>query len=136
MALVRAEADALQRRCAAMAISVPRIPLEEVGAYRRRCGRIAAVALAHARPWSQCVVEAAYRRIVALRAEAPEARTWLGAAFRTWDAAWLAGRRVAAGSDSVHSGLIRARVAPGRASPRFEEGTMEACREAGIHFAP
>lgn len=128
-AQMRAEVDALQRRCAAMAISV-------AGAYRRRRGRIAAAALAETKTWSARVVDAARQRMLALRDEAAGARTWLGAVFRMWGARWLEERRVAAGSESVHAGRIRARVAPGRASPRFEEGTAAACRELGIHVGP
>lgn len=135
-AQVRAEVDALQRRCIAIAISVACLPLEEAGAYRRRRGRVAAAALAETRPWSQRGVDAARQRMLALRAKAPGARTLVGAVFRTWDARWLAERRVAAGSESVHAGRIRARIAPGRASPRFEEGTAEACRELGIQIGP
>lgn len=136
MAQMRAEVDALQRRCAAMAIYVARFPLEEAGAYRRRRGRIAAAALAETKTWSARVVDAARQRMLALRDEAAGARTWLGAVFRMWGARWLEERRVAAGSESVHAGRIRARVAPGRASPRFEEGTAAACRELGIHVGP
>lgn len=114
-------ANSLQRRCAALAVDVRSYLGEDRAAYRRPVGRIAAIALVHARPWASRVLEALDCTLRRLRAEAPSERTWAGAMLRTRDAAWIAERRIEQGSLSVHAGRIGARVVPGRAAPRFEE---------------
>lgn len=111
---------------------VPRYPLEDAGAYRRRRGRVAATALATTSSWSSRMVEAAATHLRELRDGVGRGRTWVGCVFRTRGARWLAERRIASGSSFAHAGRIHARIAPGRASPRFEEGTLGACREMGV----
>lgn len=72
------EADALQRRCAALAIGLRPWPLEDMAAFRRRRGRVAATALHGVRSWSDRVVDLAVARLTAYRAEGAGASSWAG----------------------------------------------------------
>lgn len=127
-----AEVDALQRRCASLAEDVRPYPLEDIGAFRRRRGRIAAVALAGTRSWSRRVVELASARLAECTGSGALSRTWLGALLAYKPEEWLAERRVARGSASVAAGRIGARAGPGRVAPRYECTTKSAAREYRI----
>lgn len=97
---VLTEADALQRRCAALALRTAPYPFEDPAAYNRRRGRAAAVALASVPSWSQRILQCASDRLRALRSEPRGGRSWLGAVVASFDAAWLSQRRVEQGSSS------------------------------------
>lgn len=132
-ACILGEADALQRRCAALALEVAPRPLEDPATYRRRRGHIAGVAIATHVPWSRRMVEAAVGRLRALTEAGPARDSWLGHLLRYRDRAWLIAQRMAHGSLSQRSGFLHVRVAPGRVPPRFEEAVVEYSTPAGLY---
>lgn len=120
------EADALQRRCAALAMGLRPWPLEDVAAFRRRRGRVAATALYAVRPWSARIVDLSAARLAAYRAESAGESSWAGSIFARGTEAELAERRVLLGSSSVHAGRIGTRIVPGRAVPRWQATVVSA----------
>lgn len=124
------EVDRFQRRCVAAALAVPAYPGEDGAAYRRRRGRMASAAVADQDRWSRKVLLSAATRLRELREElarGPGGRvSWTATLLAYRDAAWLAERRVAEGSESASAGRVGLRAAAGRTAPRFEESVLRA----------
>lgn len=82
-----AMADALQRRCAALAVDVRPFPMEDGAAYRWRRGCVAATAFVHSRSWVSRILEVSHAMVVKLRAEPEHQPAWAGAMLRIHEAA-------------------------------------------------
>lgn len=128
----KATSASLQRRCAGLSLGVRPWPLEDLVQFRRRHGRIAAVALCATMQWSKRFLEASVARLAAYRMENSERCSWPGSVCGTGMAAEFAVRRVMAGSGSTRAGRISTRIVSGRVAPRSKETVLESAALAGV----
>lgn len=126
-----AEADLLQRRCAALAVYTTPWPLEDLAALRRRTGRVAAVSVSETRPWSRRIIELAAALVRAFHKESSGESTCAGGVFALRSAAWLEESHAAARSESLCAGRIGARIVSGRVAPRYKAIVSDAARLLG-----